>query len=177
MDKLETDRLFLRKFKKADAKGVFDYLKDPQVNCFMEEKLSSLSKAESNVEKRIYDSSRIAVALKSTDELIGELFCEIEKPDTYSIGWHFNSEYAGKGYASESASAFINELFTHKNARRLYAYIEDDNYRSQQLAERLGMRREGLFLEFISFIAVDGQPKYENTYQYALLKKEWLDKK
>jgi hypothetical protein len=37
------------------------------------------------------------------------------------------------------------------------------------------MRREGLFLEFISFVKnEDGTPKYENTYQYAILKKEWL---
>ena len=50
--------------------------------------------------------------------------------------------------------------------RRLYAYVEDDNYRSQKLCEKLGMRKEGYFLEFISFT------KYENTFQYALLKKE-----
>jgi len=36
------------------------------------------------------------------------------------------------------------------------------------------MRREGLFVEFISFINnPDGTPLYENTYQYAVLKKEW----
>ena len=36
------------------------------------------------------------------------------------------------------------------------------------------MRREGLFLEFISFVNnPDGSPRYENTVQYAILKKEW----
>lgn len=36
------------------------------------------------------------------------------------------------------------------------------------------MRKEGCFLEFISFIKDEnGIPKYENTFQYALLKKEW----
>lgn len=40
--------------------------------------------------------------------------------------------------------------------------------------ERLGMRREGLFMEFVSFISnPDGTPKYENTMQNAILKKEW----
>ena len=62
-----------------------------------------------------------------------------------------------------------------KGARRLYAYTEDYNVSSQHLCERLGMRREGLFLEYISFVnAPDGTPIYENTYQYAILKKEWL---
>ncbi len=46
--------------------------------------------------------------------------------------------------------------------------------RSQRLCGKLGMRREGLFLEFISFVDhPDGSPRYENTYQYAILKKEW----
>ena len=37
------------------------------------------------------------------------------------------------------------------------------------------MRAEGLFLEFISFRNdSQGQPVYENTMQYAILRKEWL---
>lgn len=36
------------------------------------------------------------------------------------------------------------------------------------------MRREGLFLEYISFKAdSSGEPIYENTLQYALLRREW----
>ncbi len=36
------------------------------------------------------------------------------------------------------------------------------------------MRREGLFKEFVSFVKnPDGTPHYENTMQYAILKKEW----
>lgn len=65
--------------------------------------------------------------------------------DTYSIGWNFNGRFEGKGYASESANAFIENLFMEQGIRRLYAYVEDDNFRSQKLCEKLGMRREGLF--------------------------------
>ena len=36
------------------------------------------------------------------------------------------------------------------------------------------MRKEGLFKEYVSFVNnEDGTPIYENTYQYAILKKEW----
>ena len=53
-------------------------------------------------------------------------------------------------------------------------YTEDYNLSSQHLCEKLGMRREGMFLEFISFVNnPDGTPRYENTVQYAILKKEW----
>ena len=85
-----------------------------------------------------------------------------------------NLNYTGKGYAYEAAHAFFDYLFNEKGARRIYAYTEDTNLPSQHLCEKLGMRREGLFLEFISFVNdPDGSPRYENTYQYAILKKEW----
>lgn len=77
-------------------------------------------------------------------------------------------------YLNEAAHAFFDYLFKDKGARRIYAYTEDYNKSSQHLCEKLGMRQEGLFKEFISFVKnPDGTPLYENTYQYAILKKEW----
>ena len=79
-----------------------------------------------------------------------------------------------KGYAYEAARAFFDYLIGEKGARRIYAYTEDYNVSSQKLCEKLGMRREGLFVEFVSFVKdEDGNPIYENTYQYAILKREW----
>ena len=175
MHKFETDRLVLRNFSNEDVHGLFEYTENPRVNCFLSDKNSTLEEAKLKVHKRSGDDSYIAVALKESNELIGELFCMKEDPDTYSVGWHFNDKYEGKGYASESAQALFKYLFTKKEARRIYAYVEDDNLRSQKLLEKLGMRKEGYFIEFISFTKnEDGTPKYENTFQYALLKKEWL---
>ena len=52
--------------------------------------------------------------------------------------------------------------------------MEDYNLSRQKLCEKLGMRRERLFMEFVSFVKdEDGNPIYENTFQYAILKKEW----
>lgn len=85
-----------------------------------------------------------------------------------------NSIYQGKGYAYEAAYAFFDYLFQEKGARRIYAYTEDYNLSSRHLCEKLGMRREGFFKEFVSFVNnPDGTPHYENTVQYAILKKEW----
>ncbi|MEK4272361.1 MULTISPECIES: GNAT family N-acetyltransferase [unclassified Paenibacillus] len=188
MQILKTNRLILRNFTVTDAAGLLEYTANPRVNCFMDQRISTLEDAAAEVAKRSSDDSHIAVCLKDSNELIGELFGMREdrdsdtgkdsNSDTYSIGWNFNGRFEGKGYASESANAFIENLFMEQGIRRLYAYVEDDNFRSQKLCEKLGMRREGLFLEFISFVKnEDGTPKYENTYQYALLKKEWLAKR
>ncbi len=62
----------------------------------------------------------------------------------------------------------------HYHARRIYGFVEDDNIRSKRLCERLGMRREGCFKEFVTFINnPNGTPKYEDTRVYSILKKEW----
>lgn len=175
MHNIETERLRLRNFIEADAEGLLEYLGHPRVNCFLDDKISTLQEAHLKIEKRSKDDSYIAVCLKESNELIGELFALKEEPDTYCIGWNFNARCEGKGYASESVKALLAYLFTQMDARRIYAYVEDDNHRSQKLCERFHMRQEGCFVEFVSMTTYeDGTPKYENTFQYALLKKEWL---
>ncbi|MEW4371747.1 GNAT family N-acetyltransferase [Paenibacillus kandeliae] len=179
MQPIETDRLILRNFITADAPGLFEYTSDPRVNCFLEGKMDTLEDAVAEVQKRTNDDAHLAVSLKENDALIGELFMmqEEKESDTFSIGWNFNARYEGKGLARESAEALLHYLFTEKDARRLYAYVEDDNFRSQKLCEKLGMRQEGCMMEFISFTKyADGTPKYENTFLYAVLKREWLQR-
>ncbi|MEH7609247.1 MULTISPECIES: GNAT family N-acetyltransferase [Priestia] len=175
MKKIKTNRLILRNFSKADSKGLLEYLANPRVNCFLEDQVHTIEESSLKIQKRTKDDSFVAVCLKDNDYLIGEIFYLKEEPDTYSIGWHFNAQYEGKGYAIESVKVFLKYLFTQKDARRVYAYVEEDNYKSQKLCEKLEMRKEGYFVEFISFTQYeDGTPKYENTLQYALLKKEWM---
>lgn len=174
MKRIETVRLIIRTFQESDAAGLFDYLSHPRVNCFLDEKLDTLEEAIADVEQRGKDELQLAVCLKEDDKIIGNLFALKEEPDTYSVGWQFNGKFEGKGYASEAAKAYFTFLFNEKNARRIYAYVEDTNIRSQKLCERLGMRMEGCFKEFISFTQnEDGTPRYEDTLQYAVLKKEW----
>ncbi|WPC41198.1 GNAT family protein [Clostridium sp. JS66] len=171
---LKTDRLIIRDFDKKDAAGLYEFLEHPPVHCFMSEKLDSLYEAEKEVERRGKEGEHFAVCLSDTDSIIGDVFAIKEEPDTYSVGWNFNLKYGKSGYATEAAKALIDFLFNN-DARRIYAYAEDDNIQSQKLCERLGMRKEGLFIDFISFVNnPDGTPYYENTYQYAILKREWM---
>ena len=68
------------------------------------------------------------------------------------------------GYLGTRGTLEEGYLFTEKEARRIYAYTEDYNLPSQKLCEKLGMRREGMFMEFVSFINDEnGNPIYENT--------------
>ena len=182
---IETDRLILRPFREEDAVDVFEYMKEPMVNCFACMKVHSLEDAKKAVLERAEDTGyTFAIVLKDTGKVIGEIEAHPESSDpdsgkivdldTFSPCWMLNPDCHGKGYAYEAAKAFFDYLFYQKGARRIYAYTEDYNLSSQHLCEKLGMRREGLFQEFVSFVNdAEGNPIYENTYQYAILKKEW----
>jgi [ribosomal protein S5]-alanine N-acetyltransferase len=173
MDAIETDRLVLRNFRKLDASDLFAYLREPGASCFLSLKLADMGAAEAEAEKRSRSDEHIAVCLRDSGRLIGDVFAMPEE-DTFSVGWNFNADFGGAGFASEAARALFAYLFTVKQARRLYAYVEDHNIPSQRLCERLGMRKEGLFKEFVSFKKDDdGDPIFENTIQYAILRKEW----
>ncbi len=180
---LETQRLILRPFRITDADDVYEYLRVPQSTCFTCMKLDSLEDAEEEMKRRAAESEYyFAIVLKETGKVIGEIFSGPERDvndisgvaDTYSPCWMLNPAYQGKGYMYEAAKAYFDYLFREKHARRIYTYVEDTNIPSRRLCEKLGMRREGLFLELCAFVKDrDGQPHYENTLQYAILRKEW----
>ncbi len=161
---IETERLILRSFLESDAADVFEYLIEPMVNCFACMKLNSLEEAKAEMKRRIGETEYyFAIVLKETGKVIGEIdaYPEHAEPhdrdgdsplDTFSPCWMLHKAYHGKGYAYEAAYAFFDYLFRGKGARRIYAYTEDYNIPSQRLCEKLGMRREGLFVEFVSFV-------------------------
>jgi len=173
MDALETNRLVLRNFRNGDAPGLYAYLNKPGASCFFSMKLNDMGAAEAEVENRSQSDNYIAVCLKNSGALIGDVFA-VPEDDTFAVGWNFNAEFGGRGFASEAARALFTDLFTVRGARRLYAYVEDHNRASRRLCERLGMRQEGLFLEYVSFENDNnGDPIFENTMQFAILRKEW----
>ncbi len=179
--RIETERLLLRPFTLDDASDLFEYLREPTVHCFACMKLNTLDEAEKAVKERLDDPLYLAIMLKENGKVIGEIFAHAEATDptntaqdTYSPCWMLNDSYHGEGYMYEAAKAYFDFLFHEQQARRIYLYTEDNNFACQKLSEKLGMRREGLFREFVSFVNdADGNPIYENTYQYAILKKEW----
>lgn len=199
MSTIETERLLLRPFCESDAADVLEYRSGPLPHCFASLKLDSPDEARAEMLKHGADTEYcFAIVLKESGKVIGEIDAapspyeppmlssreavtangkESPLPDTFSPCWMLNAAYQGRGYAYEAAHAFFDYLFNRKGVRRIFAYVDNYNERSQHLCEKLGMRREGMFLEFVSFVRdADGNPVYENTMQYAILKKEWMNR-
>lgn len=182
---IETNRLILRPFQKGDLEDLYAYLKEPLVHCFASMQTNTLEDAKVALKHRMQnDEYCFAIVLKKNGMVIGEIdaHCETSQPDivngiydTFSPCWMLNKDYLKQGYMYEAAHAFFEYLFHDKQARRIYTYTEDDNIACQKLCEKLGMRQEGLFKQFVTFVNdEEGHPIYENTYQYAILKDEFI---
>lgn len=71
---IETERLLLRPFIEKDAADVFEYLREPAVNCFASMKLDSLAEAKEEMKKRAGETEYyFAIVLKETGKVIGEI--------------------------------------------------------------------------------------------------------
>ena len=193
MSTIETKRLVLRPFRESDAADVLEYLSGPLPHCFTGLKINTLDEARAEVVKRGTDTEYcFAIVLKESGKVIGEIDAdpstyappmlrsrETAPPpqDTFSPSLILNAAYHGKGFAYEATYALFDYLFMRKGVRRIFSYVDDYNACSQHLCEKLGLRHEGLFTEFVSFVRdADGNPVYENTLQYAILKEEWMDR-
>ena len=194
MSTIETERLVLRPFRESDAADVLEYLSGPLPHCFANLNLDTLDEARAEVVKRGADPEYcFAIELKESGKVIGEIEAEpstyepprlrskettpLPPPDTFSPSLILNAMYHGKGFAYEATYALFNYLFTRKGVRRIFSYVDDYNTCSRHLCEKLGLRREGLFSEYVSFVRdAGGNPVYENTLQYAILKEEWMNR-
>ena len=85
------------------------------------------------------------------------------------IGFTLSREYQGYGYATEAVSSILNYAFHTFDLHRIIAITDCENIASVALLERLGMRREGHFIQNIWF-----KGKWGDEYLYAMLKDEWL---
>lgn len=174
---LETPRLVLRPFQEEDAQDLFAYLEHPQVNCFACMQIASLEEARDLIRQRSQEEAEwtLAIVDKKSGRVMGEVFANApDETGSSSPCWMLHPDFQHQGYALEAMEAFFEFLFTQGNVRRIYIWTEDYNVSCQKLAAKLGMRKEGEFKEFVSFVnGPDGEPVYENTWQYALLKKEW----
>ena len=71
---IETKRLILRLFLEADAAEVYEYLKEPAVNCFAGMKLRSLDEAREDMKKCLEEIEYyFVIPLKEGGKVIGEI--------------------------------------------------------------------------------------------------------
>lgn len=176
MEELKSERLIIRKFKETDWKDLYEYFSDEEVLKFEPYKPFSVEECKEEAIRRTTDDSFLAVCLKDTNKLIGNIYFAKQDLDMWEIGYVFNSNYQGKGYATESCTSVMDYAFKELNARRITAMCDPKNPPSWRLLERLKMRREGHLKQNVYFFKDENDmPIWKDTYEYGILKNEWTN--
>ncbi|WP_129777204.1 GNAT family N-acetyltransferase [Peristeroidobacter soli] len=84
MKEIETERLVLRNFRKHDTARLFEYLHEPVASRFLSLALNNMSQTEAEAERRGGGDEHIAICLKESDRLIGDLFA-VPEEDTFCV--------------------------------------------------------------------------------------------
>lgn len=169
----KTERLNIRRFTKGDWQSLYTYLSDQEVVQYEPYPPLTVEQAKEEAARREQDDSFYAVCLPD-GTLIGNLYLAPGDFDTGELGYVFNRNYWGLGYAAESVAGLIHHAFTELNMRRIVAMCNPENTASWKLLERVGMRREGhLKKNIYFFVDSQGHPIWQDTYEYGLLKEEY----
>lgn len=165
----ETQRLILRRYKKEDLPDLFEYLSDKKVVEFEPYKPMSLDEVKENLEWRIGTDEMIAIELKSSHKMIGNIYMGKREFEALEIGYVLHRDYWGNGYAAEGCKALIQRAFSN-GIHRIYAECDPHNVNSWKLLESLGFRREAHFIQNVYFWKDEkDRPIWKDTYVYALL--------
>lgn len=173
---METQRLLIRKFKPEDWKDLYEYLSQKEVVKFEPYEVFTEDESKKEAVNRSENNSFWAVCLKDTGKLIGNVYLAKGEFDTWELGYVFNGNYQGKGYATEAAFLLVDNAFKNENAHRVIAMCNPLNSASWKLLERLGLRREGHLKQNIYFKTdSSGAPIWADTYEYGILANEWQE--
>lgn len=145
MTKIETARLIIKDLTLDDVERFSEYRNKPEVAKYQSWKDYSLKKAQKRI-KYCLDhpfagktgNYQLGIYLKDSDDLIGDLFIEIEGKTTFTVGYTIDSVYWLQGYASEALGALLEYMHKQYDFKMCLAHVYEDNERSIRLLKKLG---------------------------------------
>src|SRR5436305_12592885 len=154
---LETERLVLRPFADADLDDLHRIYGDEEVMRYLYHEPRSRDDARALLERKIAgdelraedDWLSAAAVTRDGGRFVGDVslhwVSEVHK--TGEIGFAFDPAAQGRGYATESARAFLRVAFEEFGLHRVIGRAEARNVASLRVLEKLGMRQEAHLVE------------------------------
>jgi RimJ/RimL family protein N-acetyltransferase len=187
---LETERLILRRFTESDADQLFELDNDPDVMRFINGGIVTPRKVVRDLLLPAflrYDSTNPghgfwAVIEKQAGEFLGwvSLRPTGSNPTELTLGFRFRKAAWGSGFATEAAGALLHKGFCEMGLQRVIASTYQDNWRSQRVLEKLGMKLVRKFrltpddLKQADTFYVEADDIWAGEdYEYVLEKSEW----
>lgn len=178
MKTLETERLLLRRFTPEDFPAVHRYASDEENILYMPWGPNTAAQTQDFIREAIAQAAetpctnyQYAAVRKDSAELIGA--CNLALAgEQAEIGWILRRGDWGKGLGTEIGRALLAFGFEELKLHRILAFCDAENIASYRVMEKIGMRREGLFLESRPAHKRADKP-YGDEVSYAMLRDEW----
>ena len=151
MTELETDRLFLRRWREGDREPFAALNADPVVMEHFPE-LNSRAESDAFVERIETHFDRRGFGLWAVEVRGGAPFVGFVGlwPQTFhahftpavEVGWRLARAHWGHGYATEAARAAVDYGFDELELHEIVSFTVPANFRSRRVMERLGMTHD-----------------------------------
>lgn len=150
MPDVTTERLILRRFHESDLDALAQVFASPEVWRFPYGR--GLTRDETarflQVQREEWDANGVGcwVAIeRETTRPVGYVGLSVpsflpEVLPTLEVGWRFHPDVWGRGYATEGASAALDQAFSTLGLSEVCSVPQSDNPPSVRVCERLGMR-------------------------------------
>lgn len=142
---ISTQKLVLRAFRDDDLDEFLAYRNDPEVARFQdwegisrEAALAFLRRNARSALSTLGQWQQIAIALNSSDRLIGDIGLFRRGDDSAELGFTLASRHQGLGFAREALVGLIAALFDRSGLERLEAITDTRNVSATALLARLG---------------------------------------
>lgn len=148
MISIETQRLRLRNVMLSDADVMFDYRNNELCSRYQRgqtkdyEGLVQMVQARKDDILSIERPFLIAVAMKETNEMIGEIVV-MPNDNTISLGYTFSYRHQRQGYAFEALTALIDILHNMVPEWEFICFTDPENIASMGLLTKLGYKDLG----------------------------------
>lgn len=146
---LETERLILREITADDFDDLLEIWSDQEAMRFFPRTLDRQAMVEwiERNQKRYeqYGHGLWAVVPKDGQKFAGDcglIVQEVDGIEELEVGYHFNKNYWGRGFATEAARGCIDYAFNRLCRRRIISMIRPENIPSRRVSERNGLKIE-----------------------------------
>jgi ribosomal-protein-alanine N-acetyltransferase len=175
---LETKRLAIRNFTPGDWEALHEMIAQYEASeyaVFDQQWPTTPDEIKGVAEWFASGDSFLAVCLKDTGRFIGFVALNPEQKEgvrAYNLGYIFNFDYHGKGYATEACRAVLEHAFDSLQADSVITGTAAVNCASCKLLERLGFRKTGESMGSLRSTP-EGKPIEFLGYTYSLTKEDW----
>lgn len=170
-EKMETERLILRKSAKSDAPDILEYAKDVETVEFLEwSGVKTVDEALNAIINFHWSNPGIwAIELKENQKCIGAIDIRVEpEHNKAGFGYVLNRNYWNKGYMTEALSVVLKLCFEKLDLNKVEALHYVGNERSGKVMQKCGMKLEGVSEQSLKIKGV-----YRDVVRYGMTKKQW----